>query len=367
MGVIFLSNSVLFGNWVTRIPDIKEKCGLSESELGLALLGAPVGALIIMPFTGWIIAKLQVGRTIWLSALLHAFAPAILSLSESLYGLVFGTFYFGFSNVVMDISMNAAAVVTEKKLKHHIMSSCHGMWSTGAMIGAAMGSGFLSLGINPVIHLFSVSILIILLTLSLTPHILKYHESRSAGDKVFALPNLTLLGLAIIGFCILMSEGGIADWSALYMKESLLSRPVLIGLSYANYSFLMAIGRFSGDAIIPAIGKKKVVVIGGLIAAFGLFSTILIQNEYYALLGFGLAGMGFSCVVPVIFSSAANEPGYSSGTGIAAVTSLGYMGFLAGPPIMGLVSEAFSLGAAIGLIGFLSLLVSLLGSIMRFR
>ncbi|MEQ9304980.1 MAG: MFS transporter, partial [Marinoscillum sp.] len=142
IGMVFACNSMLFGNWVTRIPDIKESLNLSDAELGLALLGAPVGALLIMPLSGWVIARFQLGRTVVFSAILHTASLPILALSNSFWALTVALVLFGFTNAIMDISMNAAAAGTEKQLRKPIMSTCHGMWSIGAMLGSGIGSLF---------------------------------------------------------------------------------------------------------------------------------------------------------------------------------------------------------------------------------
>lgn len=367
VGLIFFINSFLFGNWVTRIPDIKAAIGLSEAELGLALLGAPVGALSVMPVAGWINQKLLLGRSIVGGSIVHILAPFILSFSGSFWGLTLGMVYFGLTNSWMDIAMNAGSAITERKVNRPVMSTCHGMWSLGAMVGAAGGSLALYLGISPILHLLGVSVVGLVLMIALSPTVWYLREDISHGSKVFSLPNLRLILLASIAFCILLSEGAIADWGALYMQEEIKSPLVLVGLAYATYSFLMALGRFAGDAIIPKYGKRNVVMAGGLIAAVSLAFTLLIGDPYLALLGFGFTGIGFSCVVPSIFSAAANEPGFSAGAGIASVTIIGYTGFLIGPPVIGLIAESFGLTLAMSLVVVLSLLVTLIAFLIKFK
>ena len=367
IGLIFFINSFLFGNWVTRIPDVKLAIGLSEAELGFTLLGAPIGALSIMPIAGWINHRLSLGRSIVFGSILHILAPFVLSFAASFWGLALGMVFFGLTNSWMDIAMNSGAAITEKKVERPVMSTCHGMWSLGAMVGAASGSLVLFFHVDVFTHLLTVTIVGLLLLVFLVQSIFNIREELTQGSKVFSLPNLRLLLLAVIGFCILLSEGAIADWSALYMQEDLNSPVVLVGLAYASYSFLMAIGRFSGDALIPMFGKRKVVFVGGILAAISLGLTLLMGNPYFSLIGFGLTGVGFSCVVPAIFSSAANEPGFSAGAGIASVTVISYSGFLIGPPLIGFLAESHGLTQALGLVVFLSLLVSLIAFLIKFK
>ncbi len=365
VGLIFSFNSFLFGNWVTRIPDVKIALGMSDADLGLALLGAPIGAMLIMPFSGWLIARFQLGRVVWVSSFLHLGAPILLSSAPNFYLLTAALFYFGLTNAWMDIAMNAAAAATEKEAGKPIMSTCHGMWSLGAMLGSASGSLLVGLQIPVRLHLISLSILVLTVVTLLFKLIDSYREESSAEDKVFALPNMSLLGLAFMAFCILLSEGAIADWSAVYMSQTLLSNPYLVGFAYAGFSGLMAIGRFAGDTLIPKFGSKKIVFVGGLLAFFGLGVALLISNPIVAIVGFSLTGLGFSCIVPVLFSSAASEPGYTPGTGIAAVTIIGYTGFLVGPPLIGFLSEMHSLPAGLSLVVILSGLVSVLTLFVR--
>lgn len=367
IGLVFGLNSIVFGNWVTRIPDVKERIGLSDTDLGLALLGAPIGAILVIPFAGWLISKFKIGRTSWVSAVLHFISLIFLSLADTHFTLGLAMAYFGLTNAILDISMNAAAAATEKKLRKHIMSTCHGMWSLGAMVGSASGSIMVGLGLSYPIHLVFVVVVVLIPTILFYKTINSYQEEQNTGDKIFALPNLSLLGLAFMAFCILLSEGAIADWSAIYMKETLLSNPYLVGLAFSSYAFLMAIGRFFGDSIIPRVGKKKTVFTGAVIGVLGLGSTLVINDPYFAIAGFGLTGLGFSCIVPVLFSSAANEPGFSPGTGIASVTIIGYSGFLAGPPFIGWIADQYSMPIALSLVVILSVIVSIMAIRINFK
>ncbi|MFT4736191.1 MAG: MFS family permease [Cyclobacteriaceae bacterium] len=367
VGIFFCVNSFLFGNWVTRIPDVKAAIGLSEAELGLALLGAPIGSMLLMPIAGWLNDRIGLGRSLVISALFHILSPALLSLTSSFWTLFAAMGYFGLTNAWMDIAMNASAAIRERKLARPVMSSCHGMWSLGAMLGAASGSIALWIESAVPVHLSIVTVASIVFIILLVKDIIHLREVKVASDRLIAFPNFHLVLLSTIAFCVMISEGAMADWSALYMQETLHSPVLLVGLAYAVYSFLMASGRFMGDAIIPAIGKKRIVVFGGLISFFALGATLIIADPWFALIGFGLTGVGYSCVIPVIFSAAANEKGFSAGAGIASVTILAYTGFLLGPPLIGIVAEALSLTVALGVIVLLSGMVALIASLIRFK
>lgn len=367
IGLVFTCNSLLFGNWITRIPNIKDAISLSEAELGLALLGAPIGSLLMMPFSGWIISRLEVGRTVLFSGLLHTCSLIFIGLAGNFWSFSLALVYYGFINALMNISMNAAVASIEKIHKQPIMSTCHGMWSIGAMLGAAIGSVTLGLSIGTLNHLVGTSIGVALILLAMSGTIFHLKETKNLADKVFALPKGALLLLSFLAFCILLSEGAIADWSAIYMRDVIHSDPFLYGVAYSGFALFMTVGRLSGDALIPMIGKKKLVLYGGLISSIGLAIAVLSNSAFLAIAGFSLTGLGFSCIVPVLFISAANEPGYSSGTGIAAVTTLGTAGFLVGPPLIGLLAEWYDLSVGLGFVLFCAVLVSLLSLAIKFR
>lgn len=368
IGLLFTFNSFVFGHWVTRIPDIKQALNLSEGDLGIALLGGPIGAISMLPFVGWFISRLGLGKATWFASFLHLSSPVLMVLAGSKIELLLALVYFGATNALMDVAMNSAASKNEKETGRTVMSTCHGMWSLGAMLGAASGAIVLSFEIPYVNHLLIICLLTLVIYFSFTNIIWNLRViAGQASHKLFALPNRTLLGLAVIGFCVLLSEGAIADWSALFMQDAIAAAPVYVGLAYACYSMAMAIGRLMGDAIIPRYGKKTVALWGGVLSAFGLIILITLPFPIISLIGFSLTGLGYSCIVPIIFSLAANEPGYSAGTGIAAVTTISYTGFLIGPPLIGLLAEVTSLTAAFGILLVLALLIVFLSRMIHSR
>jgi MFS family permease len=321
----------------------------------------------MLPFAGLIIARLNTGRALLLSMSIYILSLLWIGLADDFWSFTFALFYFGFSNSFMDISMNSAAAIREKQVKRNIMSTCHGMWSLGAMAGSVLGSVAIGFDVTLPVHFGVILVLEVIILILFTTSILNGYNTDYQGKRAFALPNFSLLSLSLMAFCIMLAEGAIADWSSLYMEQTLNSIPILIGMAYGSYSLIMAIGRFTGDYIIPKFGKRTVVLFGGLVAAIGLGTTLLVANEYYAILGFGLTGLGYSCVVPVLFSSAANEPGYTQGAGIAAVSSLGYFGFLIGPPAIGFLADGYGLESGLTLVVFLSFLVAIVAMLIRFR
>ncbi|MEM8894410.1 MAG: MFS transporter [Bacteroidota bacterium] len=365
VGLIFAFNSIMFGNWVTRIPDVKADLDLSAADLGLALLGMPIGSVLMMPICGWLITRQGLGRSTAIASFLFLLTGALPSFAFSHFSLMAALFFYGINTAYMDIAMNAAAAVTEKKHKLTIMSTCHGMWSLGAMIGSGVGSLFVGFGIAPHLHLTSIAVFLILGLFALLPTIFKYHDEESTGGHGIALPKPVVLGLAFIAFCCMLNEGVVADWSALYMAEELKSSPFLTGLAFSSYAMMMAIGRFSGDMLIPRIGNRRIVVGGALITLVGITAALISQWALLAIAGFALVGLGLSCIVPVVFSASAKIPGMSSGEGIAATATISYTGFLLGPPVIGWIADETSLTLAISSIGVLSIVMAVLALRVR--
>ncbi|MCB9291027.1 MAG: MFS transporter [Lewinellaceae bacterium] len=360
VGLTFMTLSVLFGSWLARLPEVQAALALSEGQLGLALLGLPLGALALTPFAGWLMNRIHTGRAMALSTLLFCASLPFPSFAQSQFALMGSLFVVGLANNFMNISMNAAASAVEGQYGITIMSTCHGMFSLGAMIGAGSAGLVAAAGIPLQNHLVAVALLMVGLQILLRPVILALPDSPSEGSS-FTLPPRALLGLVFIGFCIMIGEGAVADWSAIYLRNTLLADPFAASLGYAGFSLAMALGRFAGDGIKVRFGAARLIATGSLLGAGGLGMAILAPSPIAAVAGFTLVGLGFSTVVPLLFSSAAKTPGVAPGTGIAAVASSGVVGFLIGPPLIGGIAEHFGLSTGLGIIAFLALVSSFIG------
>lgn len=360
VGFTFMTLSILFGSWLARLPEVQSALALSEGQLGMALLGLPLGALALMPFAGWLLKRLRTGRAMIFSTLLFCASLPLPAFAQSQWALMGGLFIAGMFNSFMNISMNAAAAAVEQEYRITIMSACHGMFSLGAMIGAGSAGLVAAAGVPLQSHLIAVALLMVGLQLLLRPVIFALPDSESDGSS-FALPGRALLGLAFIGFCIMIGEGAVADWGAIYLRNTLEANPFVASLGYAGFSLAMALGRFAGDGIKMRFGAPRLVVMGSLLGAAGLAVVTLIPSAATAVLGFTLVGFGFSTVVPLLFSAAAKRPGVAPGTGIAAVASAGVVGFLIGPPLIGAIAEYFGLGFGLGVVAALALTAAAVG------
>ena len=358
VGVAFIIMSMVFGSWITRIPDIKAQTGLSEGELGIALLGMPIGGILMMLFVGSLIHRFGAGKVTWISSIVYILSLIPPALCYNLLSLTLALVLVGVSAGALDVAMNAAAATIEKQQRKLIMSTSHALFSFGGMVGAGLGSLVVGIGVSTLMHFMGTAVILILVAVVFRKHWLTISDSRDGSHK-WAKPNKSLLLLAFIGFSVLLSEGAIADWSAIYIRDTLAGSIFLGGLGFAGFSLTMALGRFYGDILIPRLGARKILLAGGLVASISLAGALLIGTPGTAILGFTMAGLGLSCIVPIVFSAAASIPGVSPGSGIASVSGMGYFGFMAGPPAIGFLAEEYGLNYGLVLVVILCLAIAI--------
>jgi len=251
--------------------------------------------------------------------------------------------------------MNATAASIEDKFHVRIMSSCHGMFSFGGMIGAGLGGIFAMLEVPIAIHLTSMSVLILLILLIIRPTLWSLPFEKAKASSL-TLPPKAVLHLVVIGFGSMIGEGAVANWGAIFLKESLGTTVLVASLGFALYSLAMAIGRFSGDHLRVVWSSKTLLTNGCLLGGIGLVIVVSFSTPWIALIGFILTGLGFSVVVPILFSLAAKTPGVDPSHGIAAVATSGIIGFLLGPPLIGYLAESLSLSVGLLFVAGLSLI-----------
>ncbi len=366
IGLVFAVNSLLLGSWITRLPEIKEKLEIGEGELGIALLGLPIGSILIMPFMGKLIQLFGSGRITLVSGFIFCFLSTFPVLAPTYFLLITTLIILGISTGAMDIAMNASAAAIEKRFSRAIMSTSHGMWSIGGMIGAAVTSLLAGLEISANLQIIVTAILMVFLLYGLRPRLLTIKDTESEPVR-FSWPGRPVLGLAVISFCIMMGEGAIMDWSTIYLRHTLMADAFYAGLGFAGFSFSMALGRFFGDRLLDKYGAGRLVFGGALIGLTGLSVGLFLPHVGLAIAGFTIAGLGFSCLIPSIYISAANVPGQPAGKSIAEVAGLGYFGLFAGPPLIGFIAEGYGLDVALGIIIVLLMFVLLIAGRIKFH
>jgi predicted MFS family arabinose efflux permease len=348
-GLLFVVLAVLFGAFVSRLPDLKASLGLSDSDLGKALLALPSGAMAANFAVGALIRRWGLGRVVLWSSLAFCGVIALLPLAGSFAALAGLLALAGFTDNLMNVSMNTAAAAVQKASGRLFLSSCHGMFSLGAMASSAAGGGLAGLRVPMAWHFPLAALLMALLLLALRRDILRFPDSESKG-AVFTLPKRGLWWLALISFCQYIGEGSVADWSAVYLRDSLSGPPALVGLGYAGFSLAMALARFYGDVVIPRLGERRVLMGGAFLAGLGMSLAIALPHPLLAIAGFTLAGLGYSCIVPILYAAAGRVPGVAPGAGLASVSSFGLLGYLLAPPLIGFIADAVSLRFGLGLV-----------------
>ena len=368
VNIFFFVNGFLYANWVSRIPRLQEIYALDNSMLGMMLLCISIGALLAMPLAGYLIARFGSHRITAICALLFISSIPLIPLAGNhiTLGVVF--FFMGSFTGMKDVAMNAQAVLVEKEYKRPIMSSFHAIFSAGMMIGAGTGALYTRFQIDLFPHLFSGVLLCVLPVLwGIRNLMLDEVTAADQGGSGLRLPNKALLGIGLIAFCCMLGEGAMADWTTNYLEKIVKATPSLAPLGLAAFSMAMMLGRFVGDRLRANWGDGKLLINSSLISLTGIGLSIGVLSPYTAIAGFFLVGLGLATIVPIAFSTAGNMPGIKPGVGISMVTTIGYSGFLFGPPIIGFVADWQDLRVAMGLIAFLFVIMTVLSFNLRKR
>ena len=358
----FLVAGLSFGSWVARIPEVQDALGLDDAQLGLTLLGTAIGSIAAMTGSGWLIARFGSRAVTTVAALGVCLTLPLLPLAPSMPLLFAALLLFGAAYGTMDVSMNAQAVLVEQRYGRPIMSSFHGVFSLGGLLGAASAGLVVGAGVAPEPHLLGVGLTLALLVAAATRRLIPAAGERRDEGPPFALPTGPLLGLGAIAFGVLLAEGAIADWGAVYLRDVVGAGAAVAAAGYTAFSLTMMIGRFLGDGLTQRLGPVPMVRGGGLLVAVGLGLALLAGTAQAAFAGFALVGAGLAASFPIVLSAAGRVPGVPAGTALAAVATAGYTGFLVGPPTIGFLSGGIeALGfAGVGLRGGLAA-VALLG------
>jgi MFS family permease len=364
VSVVFLANGAVFGSWAPQLPLVQERLGIGPAVLGGALLAMALGALCAMLVAGAVIARFGSAPVTRASGIALCLALPTACLAPNLALLVAALALLGAANGMMDVAMNAHGVAVETRLQQPIMSSLHGMFSLGGLIGAGLGAAALAF-ISPAAHALAAGILLAALAALASRWLLPGRIDVGDTGPHFALPSRAALVLGALAFLVLMTEGAALDWSAIWLKGELGASPTLAGMAFAAFSGAMALGRFGGDRLRRRWGATALVRGSTLLAAAGLGFAVLVATPAAAILGFACAGLGLSNTVPVLFGAAGRLPSVQPGAGIAATAGVGYLGFLAGPPLIGFAAQATSLGVALGLLVVACGLVALFASAVR--
>ncbi|WP_343623047.1 MFS transporter [Flavobacterium lindanitolerans] len=363
VSLFYFGMGLCFATWASRIPDIKASLHLSESDLGSILFALPFGQLMIMPFSGKLVTKYGSHKILLIALALYAIALTNLGLAEKPWQLSLGLFLFGIFGNLSNIAVNTQGVYTEGLFKRTIMSSFHGAWSTAGFSGALIGIAMLALKLSPFQHFVIAALIVFVLMAANYKYLIRAKEKKSSEKKkFFAKPDGVLLWLGIIGFCCMASEGVMFDWSGVYFKEIVKAPGPLVILGYTSFMIMMASGRFLGDRLIHKYGRKRVLQISGLLISTGLFTSVFLPYLIPSTLAFMLVGLGVSTIVPTVYSIAGKNATVAPGEALTIVSSVSFLGFLMGPPVIGFIAEAAGLQFSFAFIGIFGVLIAFMAS-----
>ena len=363
--VFFFIAGLTFSTWASRIPDIQNKLNLSDGGLGAVLFALPVGLMVSLPLSGWLVSRFGSRKMVITGALFYPLLLIPLPLADSVLQLTIALFLFGIASNLVNIAMNTQAVGVEKLYGRSVMASFHGLWSLAVFAGALTGTFFVSNGLSPIVHFTIVSAAACLLVLLAYKFTLPKDKDRGQTHRAFAKPDKRIFLLGLIAFCCMLCEGAMADWSGVYFKK-IVSAPVsLTTLGYVAFSSTMALGRFIGDWLVVKTGTKKMLQISGIIITTGLLIAVCFPYLASSTAGFLLVGFGVSSVVPVVYGISGRSSNMSASAALAAVSTIGFLGFLVGPPLIGIVAQAISLRWSFALVAFLGFGTTLLAGKLK--
>lgn len=335
--------SLVFSTWVIYIPYISEKLKITEGKIGGALFFTSVGALAIIPVCNRLVDIIGVGRYAFYAFILYSLSMFGMFLAPTYGFLCAALFVFGMMGSSFAISINSLTARIEKQSGMYIMSGSHGFWSMGGIVGASTGSFIGAYLGMPLLHISMLVIVLIGLQLWLKKEYYHIRSEHQEKDNQRKFPIKPLLVIALIGLVIMVSEGAIADWSALYLKKVIMMEVEYIGFGYALFSLGMTLGRFTGDSLSNRFGSWKLLRIAIGISLIGFILVLQTAPAILTLSGFLVIGVGFSVIVPEVYRLASNIQGIRTADGVSFIAAATNIGFLTGPVVLGFIAELHTL------------------------
>lgn len=335
---------------------------MNDAGLGSVLLALPVGSLISLPVAGVLVSRFGSRQVLIMAAVAYGALLPVLGLAQAPWELILVLICFGFCGNLANIAVNTQAVAVEAMYGRSIMASFHGLWSVAGFTGAAIGTAMSGLNIAPVYHFLLITGIAWTLVLLTMRHIVQQDANLQSNQPLFVKPDLFLLTLGIIAMCSMICEGTMFDWSGVYFRRVIHVRDGLSGAGYAAFMSTMASGRFVADWMITRLGTRKMLLISGILTASGLLIAVIFPYFVSAMFGFMLVGAGVSSVVPLVYSAAGKSKVMSPGMALAAVSTIGYLGFLFGPPLIGFVAQATSLAVSFSIIAVMGAAIAVMST-----
>jgi len=362
VALTYFSMGLVFASWASRIPDIKTSLHLNDAMFGSILFALPVAQFIMMTFSGKLVTHFGSRKVLLFALPLYAFCLTNIGLVKAGWQLAIALFMFGLSGNLCNISINTQGVSAEKLYQRPIMSSFHGGWSLAGFTGALIGLVMINLKVVPYFHFVTVIGIVGIVILLNQNYLIKGKPPINPDEpkrKFFNRPDLALVQLGVIGFCSMASEGAMFDWSGVYFKDVVHAPASLVILGYTSFMIMMASGRFLADYVTSKIGRKKLLQICGVMISTGLYTAVFFPYIIPSTIAFMMVGLGVSSIVPSVYSAAGRHSKIPPGIALATVSSVSFLGFLMGPPLIGYISQAASLRYSFAVIGIFGIGISL--------
>lgn len=362
VSTFFFIQGLTFSSWASRIPDIKNFLKLSDAALGGVLFSLPIGQLCAMALSGYLVSKFGSKKTLSFAAILYPSALVGLGSVHAVWQLSLGLFFFGMCGNLSNISINTQGVGVERLYRRSIMASFHGVWSFAGFTGGLISTLMVGNNITPFWHFLIIYGIVMTLMLMVRNSVLPRDAVHDEVQKrkIFVKPDRLVIILGFIAFGSMICEGTMFDWSSIYFQKFIDPPKELVRLGYIAFMSTMATGRFAADWMVTRFGINKVLRTSGLVIASGLLLAVIFPHLLTATLGFLLVGIGTSSVVPLCYSMAGKSKRMHPGFAVATVSSVGFLGFLIGPPLIGFIAQAASLRWSFTLVSILGLTTTLL-------
>ncbi len=358
VSALFVLSGFCFATWAARIPDIKATLHLSEGQLGRLLLALPAGSVVALPLAGWLTDTVGARRVVMGAAALYALTLPLLGLAPTFWWLAAGLTLFGFGGDLLNIAMNAQALDVQDSYgaEKSIIGAFHGTWSLAGFGAGLLAAGLLKLEATPLAHFLGVAGALLVLLAVATPALPAATTTKGAGGGfVFRKPDAVILRLGLIALCGLICEGTMYDWSGVYFQRVVQPGKAWVPAGYATFLGTMTVGRFLSDAVSARLGAARTLQISSGLIAAGLVLAVALPALPTALLGFALVGAGTAAIIPLTYAAAGRTTTVSPAVGLAMVSTFGFFGFLAGPPIIGFLADWGTLRLSLGVVAVVAL------------
>ncbi len=356
--IFFFISGFSYSAWAARIPTIKHNLHLNEAQLGAILFALPVGLMLTMPLTNYLLGKYSSRAIMLLGALSFNLMLCFVGFAAAPWQLVIILFGFGSARNLFNLSTNAQAVSVQKLYDKSIITTFHGIWSIAGFAGAALGYIMVSFNVATNWHLPIVGVSMMILSIfafsnTLYEPVIKQQEKK----PVFSLPDKFLIKFSVIAFVSMACENTMYDWSGIYFEKAVHSSKSTATAAFVFYMIAMTSGRFLGDKLVSRIGIKKILFYSGVLISTGLLIAVLLPYTVPAIIGFIFTGLGVSCIVPLIYSLASKSTSMSSARALASISTISYLGFLIVPPMVGFIAEAAGIRFSFAVIAMMGSIV----------